>query len=144
MIKANPFVPFTSKLNEEQKQSVEMILNCTGAPPYVIYGPPGTGKTMTLVEAILQIYTNRKNTRILVCAASNNAADHILEKLTKNSVVVGIKENEIFRLNATSRPFEDLQQDYIRFCYFEDCIFKCPPPKALRRYRLQDHHIYLY
>ncbi|KAJ7978064.1 P-loop containing nucleoside triphosphate hydrolases superfamily protein [Quillaja saponaria] len=73
------FEPFASTLNEEQIHSVDMILNCRGAPPYVIYGPPGTGKTMTLVEAILQIYISRKNARILVCAASNSAADHVLD-----------------------------------------------------------------
>lgn len=129
-----PFVPFSS-LNEEQMRSVETILGCKGAPPYVIYGPPGTGKTMTLVEAILQVYSTRKNSRILVCAASNSAADHILERLVSNEVAE-IKENEIFRLNAPSRPYEDIVPDYIRFCYFEESVFKCPPPKALMCYRI--------
>ncbi|KAJ4840716.1 hypothetical protein Tsubulata_023462, partial [Turnera subulata] len=77
--------PF-SRLNEEQNHSVEMILQCDGAPPCVIFGPPGTGKTMMLVEAMLQVYATRKNGQILVCAASNSAADHILQKLISNEV----------------------------------------------------------
>ncbi|GAV64228.1 AAA_11 domain-containing protein/AAA_12 domain-containing protein [Cephalotus follicularis] len=135
LIKAAPFVPFSCNLNEEQLRAVEMIIGCKGAPPYVIYGPPGTGKTMTLVEAILQVYKTTKEGRILVCAASNSAADHILERLIKNEVAQ-VKENEIFRLNASSRSYEDVQHDYIRFCYFEEFVFCCPPRKALLRYRI--------
>ncbi|OMO98913.1 putative RNA helicase SDE3 [Corchorus olitorius] len=134
LIKIAPIVPCTGTLSEEQMHSVEMILACKGAPPYVIYGPPGTGKTVTLVEAILQIYTS-KNGRILVCAASNSAADHILERLISNENV-RVKESEIFRLNATSRAYEDVPPDYIRFCYFEASVFKCPPQQALKRYRI--------
>ncbi|TXG72089.1 hypothetical protein EZV62_000668 [Acer yangbiense] len=92
-------------------------------------------KTMTLVEAILQLYKTRKDTRILVCAPSNSAADHILEKiLGENSVQV--HETEIFRLNAPSRPYEDVKPDYTRFCFFDEYIFKCPPLGALIRYRV--------
>lgn len=127
-------VPYTP-LNEEQLRAVEMILGCEGAPPYVIHGPPGTGKTMTLVEAILQLYSTRNDARILVCAASNSAADHILDKLISNSVV-GVKQNEVFRLNATSRAYEDVQAKSIPFCFFEGFIFKCPPLEALMHYRV--------
>ncbi|KAL5770739.1 hypothetical protein ACOSP7_014893 [Xanthoceras sorbifolium] len=132
--KAVPFVPFTN-LNEEQMHSVEVILRCKGSPPYVIYGPPGTGKTMTLVEAILQVYTRKKDSRILVCAASNSAADHVLERLINNGVAE-IKEHEIFRLNATSRAYEDVPPDYIHYCYFEESIFKCPPLRYLLHCRI--------
>lgn len=129
-----PIMPFTT-LNQQQLQAVDMILSSKGAPPYVVHGPPGTGKTMTLVEAILQLYTKRKDTRILVCAASNSAADHILQKLVTNRNAEA-KENEIFRLNATSRLYEDVQPDCIQFCYFQDSIFLCPPLKALMCYRV--------
>ncbi|KAL3516225.1 hypothetical protein ACH5RR_023127 [Cinchona calisaya] len=109
--KGIPIIPFTT-LNQQQLQAVDMIFSSEGAPPYVIHGPPGTGKTLTLVEAILQLYTTRKNTRILVCAASDSAADHILEKLVTNRTAE-VKENEIFRLNATSRQYEDVQSECI-------------------------------
>ncbi|KAG5600927.1 hypothetical protein H5410_032297 [Solanum commersonii] len=68
-------------LNKEQTIAVEKILGCEGGAPYVIHGPPGTGKTRTLIEAIIQLHIMRKDARVLVCAPSNSAADHILEKL---------------------------------------------------------------
>lgn len=135
LIETTSLVPITCSLNEEQMCSIELILGCKGAPPYVIYGPPGTGKTITIVEAILQLYRNRKDARILVCAPSNSAADHLLEKLLCKNVA-NIRDNEIFRLNATSRPFEDVKPNHVRFCFFDDCLFKCPPLNALTRYRI--------
>ncbi|PON80019.1 putative RNA helicase SDE [Parasponia andersonii] len=130
-----PFVPKSGVLNEEQTRSIEMILGCKGVPPYVIHGPPGTGKTSTLVEAILQVYTIQKHARILVCAPSNSAADHILDKLLSQKAVE-IRQNEIFRLSASARPYEEMNPDYIRFCYFVDNVFKCPPLNDLVRYRI--------
>ncbi|KAF4357020.1 hypothetical protein F8388_001102 [Cannabis sativa] len=126
-------VQVISSLNKEQVHSVEMILGCNGAPPFVIYGPPGIGKTKTIVEAILQIM--RKNAKILVCAASNSVADHILDKIISNNVI-RVKETEIFRLNATSRPYGDLRPDYLRYCYSQDSVFRCPPLNALLLYRI--------
>ncbi|KAJ9700394.1 hypothetical protein PVL29_005951 [Vitis rotundifolia] len=135
LIKATRMVPISSNLNEEQIFSIKMILGCRGAPPYVIHGPPGTGKTKTLVEAILQLYSTQKNTRILVCAPSNSAADHLLERFLAEKAVE-VQGNEIFRLNATSRPYEDMNPDFIRFCFSEDLIFRCPPLNDLKRYRI--------
>lgn len=135
LIKATHMVPISFNLNEEQIFSIKMILGCRGAPPYVIHGPPGTGKTKTMVEAILQLYLTQKNTRILVCAPSNSAADHLLERLLAEKAVE-VQGNEIFRLNATSRPYEDMNPDFIRFCISEDLIFKCPPLNDLKRYRI--------
>lgn len=135
VIKTNPLVPITQNINEEQMRCVQMILGCRGAPPYLVHGPPGTGKTQTLVEAILQLYTTRKNARILVCAPSNSAADHILEKLLSEEGVE-IRDNDVFRLNASSRQYEEIKPDHLRFCFFDEQIFKCPPHSALVRYRI--------
>lgn len=134
-IKTTDLVPISGSLNEEQMCSIKMILGCRGAPPYVIHGPPGTGKTRTIVEAILQLYQHHKNTRILVCAPSNSAADHILEKLLAEKDIE-FRENEVFRLNATARPYEDVKPEFLRFCFFDEMIFKCPPVNALNHYRI--------
>ncbi|KAK7253147.1 hypothetical protein RIF29_37617 [Crotalaria pallida] len=135
-IKTNALVPISGTLNVEQTRSIEMILGSKGAPPYLIHGPPGTGKTKTIVEAVLQIYKHHKNSRVLVCAPSNSAADYILEKLLEQQQGVEFRENEIFRLNASARPYEDLKPELIRFCFFDDLIFKCPPNIALMHYRI--------
>ncbi|KAB2014605.1 hypothetical protein ERO13_D09G219800v2 [Gossypium hirsutum] len=135
VIETTPLVPICCTLNEEQMCSIEMILGCKGGPPYVIFGPPGTGKTMTIVEAILQLYSTQKSSRILVCAPSNSAADFILERLL-NEESVEIKENEIFRLNAATRPYYDVNPDFLRFCFFDELVFKCPPLSVLACYRI--------
>ncbi|KAK4755793.1 hypothetical protein SAY87_009550 [Trapa incisa] len=136
-IQTIPFVPMTSALNKEQIFAIQMILGCQGGSPYVIHGPPGTGKTMIFVEAILQLYTSRKNAQILVCTPSNSAADHILQKLLKEKSVK-LEEKEIFRLNASSRPYEDISPDLLQFCYFDELeqIFKIPSLSLLMRFRI--------
>ncbi|KAH9618772.1 hypothetical protein KSS87_008059 [Heliosperma pusillum] len=134
-IKPTSVVPISRNLNEEQLNAVRMIMGCKGGVPYIINGPPGTGKTMTLVEVVLQLYTTRKYSRILICAASNSAADHILEKIL-NQKGIQLRENDIFRLNAVSRPYEDMNPDYLQFCCGEENMFKCPPLRALSQYRI--------
>uniref|UniRef100_A0A0A9D3M9 RNA helicase n=1 Tax=Arundo donax TaxID=35708 RepID=A0A0A9D3M9_ARUDO len=133
-VKRWSFKPLNPHINSEQADAVAMILGCRGVPPYVIYGPPGTGKTMTIVEAILQLYTTKKRANILVCAASNTAADHVLEKLLHASYL--IRPSDIFRLNAPSRQYDDVNADFVKFCFFEDRVFKCPPLQALMRYKI--------
>ncbi|TVU48310.1 hypothetical protein EJB05_07943 [Eragrostis curvula] len=128
------FKPLNPRINIEQADAVAMILGCRGVPPYVIYGPPGTGKTMTIVEAILQLYTAKRRTNILICAASNSAADHVLAKLLEASYL--IRTSDIFRLNATSRQYDDVNPDFLRFCFFEDMVFRCPPLEALMHYKI--------
>ncbi|KAL3040109.1 hypothetical protein AAZX31_01G220700 [Glycine max] len=134
-IKTTSLLPISGTFNEEQISSIKMILGCKGAPPYMIHGPPGTGKTRTMVEAILQLYKYHKNARILVCAPSNSAADYILEKLLAQQDVE-FRENEIFRLNASARPYEDVKPEFVRFCFFDEMVFKCPPVNALIHYRI--------
>ncbi|KAE8646088.1 probable RNA helicase SDE3 [Cucumis sativus] len=134
-INTTPLVPLTHNINEEQMRCVQMILGCKGAPPYLVHGPPGTGKTQTLVEAILQLYTTRKNARMLVCAPSNSAADHILEKLL-NQEGVEIRNNDVFRLNASTRQYDEIKPDILPYCFFDEQIFRCPPRNALVRYRI--------
>lgn len=43
--------------NPEQLKAVQHIVAGSSQPaPYVVFGPPGTGKTVTLVEAINQVF----------------------------------------------------------------------------------------
>ncbi|CAA7399190.1 unnamed protein product [Spirodela intermedia] len=128
-------VPLNKTLNHEQLQSVEKILGCRGGPPYVIYGPPGTGKTVTLVEAILQICRRQPQARILVCAPSNSAADHILDKLIGEGGAE-VEGGKISRLNAESRHYDDLKADHIQFCFLDGMVFQCPPMEVLLCYTI--------
>lgn len=134
-IKAARLAPNSCVLNKEQTTAVEKILGCKGGAPYVIHGPPGTGKTRTLIEAIIQLHIMRKDARVLVCAPSNSAADHILDKLVSQQNIK-MQDHEIFRLNALTRPLDDVNPSYLRFCNVEDHDFKCPLLRDLRRYKI--------
>lgn len=134
-IETRHLVPISGTLNEEQMLAIKKIIGCKGAPPYVIHGPPGTGKTRTIVEAILQLYKNCRNACILVCAPSNSAADYLLEKLIGQKAVK-FRDDEIFRLNASARSYEEINPDLLRFSLFDELIFKCPPVSDLMRYKI--------
>ncbi|KAG6431076.1 hypothetical protein SASPL_109151 [Salvia splendens] len=134
--KYKALTPICSDLNEEQTVAVNTILVRRGGPPYVIHGHPGTGKTKTRIEAMLQIYREDRHARILACAPSNSAADHILDRLI-NEEEIQIREHEIFQLNAYTRPFEDVNPNYIsiqrgRFSYiFLDEAGQASEPEAM-------------
>ena len=133
-ITTNNFLPISPLLDEEQQNAIRVILGCRGGAPYVIYGPPGTGKTKTLVEVILQLYTNRCDSHILVCADSNCAADHILEKIL--STCPSVREEDIYRLNATHRPLQRMNASLLRFCTYSGGFFTCASRAALRMYKI--------
>ncbi|KAK4485283.1 hypothetical protein RD792_007916 [Penstemon davidsonii] len=135
LVKPGPLVPISCNPNEEQTRAIKMILACKGGCLYVIHGPPGTGKTMTLIESILQIYHSWKKARILVCSTSKNAADHLLDRLISEGSAV-IEPRDIFRLNASTRPFEDVNPDNIDFCRVEDFIFTCHSHGDLEKFRI--------
>lgn len=92
---------FNKALNPRQKQAVKCILEGKCRPsPYIVVGPPGTGKTVTIVEAILQIFTLNPNSRILACSGSNSAADSIATKLVSSG---NLQPNDLVRIMAFSR-----------------------------------------
>ena len=62
-------------------QVYNMTYGTSHPHPYILFGPPGTGKTVTLVEAIKQVWRTDSNSRILVAAPSNTAADLLASKL---------------------------------------------------------------
>jgi len=109
---------FNKVLNSEQKNAVRRVLVGTTRPlPYVIYGPPGTGKTVTSVEAILQVYTLDPNSRILVVAPSNSAADVIVQQIASFNVL-GV--GDFVRLVGFSRQESQFPKDIVKYCVYGD------------------------
>ncbi|KAM6926037.1 RNA helicase Mov10l1-like isoform 1-T1 [Lycodopsis pacificus] len=75
--------------------------------PYVLFGPPGTGKTITLIEAILQVYYFLPNSRVLVCTPSNSAADLICIRLHHSGF---LHAASLARVNASCRQEESIPE----------------------------------
>ncbi|NXI73554.1 SDE3 helicase, partial [Anseranas semipalmata] len=120
--------------NEEQCRAVTHIVTGMSRPaPYLIFGPPGTGKTVTLVEAIKQVWACFKDARILACAPSNSAADLLCQRL-----ITDIAPRYIYRIMASSRSYQEVPAD-IRPCCNWDDDQKCyvyPSKELLGRYRI--------
>ncbi|GAA5889228.1 hypothetical protein JCM8208_007808 [Rhodotorula glutinis] len=93
--------------NPEQRDAVLAIVHeSSGDAPFILFGPPGTGKTTTLVEAIKQLVMHRDDTKILITAPSNAAADLFCVKL-------GLDASVLLRLNAPSRTISSVPADVL-------------------------------
>ncbi|XP_064354277.1 helicase MOV-10 [Dromaius novaehollandiae] len=109
---------FDQKLrdNEEQRRAVTHIVTGVSRPaPYLIFGPPGTGKTVTIVEAIKQVWTCLKDSRILACAPSNSAADLLCQRLIQD-----IAARHVYRIVANSRSYREVPADIRPCCNWDD------------------------
>ncbi|KAF5926054.1 hypothetical protein HPG69_016761 [Diceros bicornis minor] len=113
---------FNPVLNENQKLAVRRILSGDCRPlPYILFGPPGTGKTVTIIEAVLQMYYTLPDSRILVCAPSNSAADLVCLRLHESQM---LRPGAMVRVNATCR-FEETIIDAIKpYCKDGEDIWK--------------------
>ncbi|AAS50792.4 ABR022Cp [Eremothecium gossypii ATCC 10895] len=89
-------IPNFTKLNTSQVNAVAHVLQ---RPLSLIQGPPGTGKTVTSATIVYHLSKMHKE-RVLVCAPSNVAVDHLAAKLRD----MGLK---VVRLTAKSR--EDVE-----------------------------------
>lgn len=133
-----PFQPrwFNRKLetNEEQCRAVTHIVTGMSRPaPYLIFGPPGTGKTVTMVEAIKQVWTCFENARILACAPSNSATDLLCQCLIED-----IAPQNVCRLIASSRSCREVPADIMPCCNWDDRqrSYVYPSKEHLRHYRI--------
>jgi len=90
-----------------------VLAKSSGSHPYIIFGPPGTGKTVTVVEAIKQVYVRCDSSRVLVCAPSNAAADLLACRLAGD-----IGEQNILRLMAPSRADKEMDEQLANIVAF--------------------------
>lgn len=74
-----PPVWFNDGLNESQRRAAGRALSARDVA--IVHGPPGTGKTTVLVEVIRQAVA--RGERVLACAPSNAAVDHLLAGATR-------------------------------------------------------------
>jgi len=87
------------ELNDSQNKAYSLSLNARDYA--LIQGPPGTGKTTTLVQIIKKAVEEEK--QVLVCAASNNAVDLLVEKLSELGV-------NVLRIGNPARVSENSEQ----------------------------------
>ena len=90
-------VPPLPALNPSQWQAVASALT---QPLSLIQGPPGTGKTVTSAAIVYHVVQRHPHDKVLVCAPSNVAVDHLTEKIH----AIGLR---VLRLCAKSREAVD-------------------------------------
>ncbi|XP_060044802.1 RNA helicase Mov10l1 [Erinaceus europaeus] len=113
---------FNPVLNEHQKLAVRRILSGDCRPlPYILFGPPGTGKTVTIIEAVLQVHSALPDSRVLVCAPSNSAADLVCLRLHESQV---LRPGSMVRVNATCRFEETIIEAIKPYCKDGEDIWK--------------------
>lgn len=93
-------VEINEKLNESQQEAVSKING--NEPIVIVHGPPGTGKTTTLVASIAELVKNGE--KVLVCAPSNAATDHIALQLIKQGIST-LRIGNQTKMSAELLPF---------------------------------------
>ncbi|PKS11371.1 hypothetical protein jhhlp_003133 [Lomentospora prolificans] len=112
------------QLNWEQRKAVQAICQRNyGTMPYLVSGPPGTGKTKTVIETAVQLLKqSQRDTHILLCAPSENAADTLAIRLRDH-----LQPGELFRMNRPTRTFAEVPSSILHLCYTCDNAFALPP-----------------
>jgi hypothetical protein len=87
-------------LSDAQLSAVTSALT---SPLTIVHGPPGTGKTHTLC-GIISAWSGSRG-KILACADSNAAADHIYASLKRKGV------KDVFRLSTWRSIVDDIDED---------------------------------
>ena len=114
------------RLNPSQRQAVQQIMSAYDFA--AVHGPPGTGKTTTLVEAIRHLA--KRESPILVCAASNAATDLLTERLAAKGLYV-------IRIGNISRVDESLVQHTV-----EGILERRPEMQEVKKMKIQAQQLY--
>lgn len=101
------------KLNASQNEALQAIADAEDLA--IVHGPPGTGKTTTLVEAIAALAA--RGEKMLVCAPSNAATDH----LTRSMAAAGLN---VVRIGNLARVETDASAHTIDVLLQNDKDFK--------------------
>ncbi|KAL2103239.1 hypothetical protein ACEWY4_000107 [Coilia grayii] len=118
--------------NPEQYSAVQsMVAGVCRPAPYLLFGPPGTGKTVTIVEAIKQLYSSPCCSHILACAPSNSAADLLCEKVLEHT-----DSHLIYRIYASSRDPKTIPETLKRNCNLSGGGFMFPSKEELMKYKI--------
>ncbi|KAF8630294.1 hypothetical protein AX15_003007 [Amanita polypyramis BW_CC] len=118
--------------NPQQVQAVVSITKLPpGSPTFIIFGPFGTGKTSTMIEAVLQVLATNPQSRVLVCAPSNSAADLIVTKLRHV-----LNNEKLFRFMAPSRFKSQVPDDVLPFTHLKDDIHFGVPMVRIKHFRV--------
>lgn len=105
---------FKQDIDDSQKGAVVQALRAKFRPlPNIIHGPPGTGKTSTLIEVILHVFTQMKDSRILVAAHSNSAANLILSHLLEYDF---LKDDTVRLLSMSYQKKEVVPDELLPYC----------------------------
>ncbi|PWN35983.1 P-loop containing nucleoside triphosphate hydrolase protein [Meira miltonrushii] len=97
---------FNENLNASQIEAIKFALTANDFA--LIHGPPGTGKTTAVAEMVLQLAIVHQK-RVLVCGASNLAADNLLERIvSKGGDVLKRSHIGITRIGHPARVLQSL------------------------------------
>lgn len=123
----------------------------------MLLGPFGTGKTAVMAEIAKQLVRLIPQSRVLICAPSNSAADIFASKLASfeefvtppGSIIGGVKTNgkaapqqsgtqKMLRLYASSRPREAVPHEILPFTFWNESLgsFDTPSLEQLKQYRI--------
>ncbi len=83
-------------LNEEQRQSVEGVLNADDL--YLIQGPPGTGKTTVIAEICYQVALQGGKT--LIASQTNLAVDNAISRLVHHRLIRALRKGNPSRIET--------------------------------------------